>query len=348
MNLAECPVTASGTVTSLQSIDAAAGALVKDLHQPQPAIFWTDLPLTAAAGWICFGAAVLTPPTTWGFALALTGASLLLYRALCFIHELSHIRRSALPGFETAWNLLVGVPLLMPSIVYVGVHQDHHGLSSYGTDQDPEYLPFARSRLAVVAFLLQSLLIPAFLLLRFLILPWVGFVSSAFQRWLVRHASSLSMNVKYERKVNDAILSRFYRWQIVILAFWGAAAYLAASYSVGWRVLIVWYVATALASFVNTVRTLGAHGYETSGEPRTRIEQLADSIDTPGGPWTELWAPVGLRYHALHHYFPGIPYHNLGQAYRRLTGERPPYRVVSSRSIAASLRRLLRLGAPER
>jgi len=30
------------------------------------------------------------------------------------------------------------------------------------------------------------------------------------------------------------------------------------------------------------------------------------------------WAPVGLRYHALHHYFPGIPYHNLGFAYQRL------------------------------
>ena len=67
-------------------------------------------------------------------------------------------------------------------------------------------------------------------------------------------------------------------------------------------------------SFFNTLRVLGAHEYESDGQPRDRFEQLQDSIDTPGGPWTELWAPVGLRYHALHHYFPGIPYHNLGKA----------------------------------
>jgi fatty acid desaturase len=66
------------------------------------------------------------------------------------------------------------------------------------------------------------------------------------------------------------------------------------------------------------MRVLGAHDYDTDGAPRDREAQLADSIDTPGGPWTELWAPVGLRYHALHHYFPGIPYHNLGAAYRRI------------------------------
>ncbi len=31
-----------------------------------------------------------------------------------------------------------------------------------------------------------------------------------------------------------------------------------------------------------------------------------------------LWAPVGLRYHALHHLLPGVPYHGLAEAHRRL------------------------------
>ena len=31
-----------------------------------------------------------------------------------------------------------------------------------------------------------------------------------------------------------------------------------------------------------------------------------------------LWAPVGLRYHALHHLLPSMPYHALGECHRRL------------------------------
>src|SRR5207253_9375240 len=113
------------------------------------------------------------------------------------------------------------------------------------------------------------------------------------------------------------------------------------------RLFIVWFAVFVFISFLNTVRVLAAHEYETDGTPRTRQGQLADSIDTPGGPWTELWAPVGLRYHALHHYFPGIPYHNLPEAYRRLISTIPisaSYRKMSSRSLLHSLHNLYKKG----
>jgi fatty acid desaturase len=32
---------------------------------------------------------------------------------------------------------------------------------------------------------------------------------------------------------------------------------------------------------------------------------------------------VGLRYHALHHLLPALPYHRLAEAHRRLTAELP-------------------------
>ena len=101
------------------------------------------------------------------------------------------------------------------------------------------------------------------------------------------------------------------------------------------RTFGVWMGVLTIISLLNTVRVLGAHEYDSTGAILSRDGQLGDSIDTPGGPWTELWAPVGLRYHALHHYFPGIPYHNLGAAYRRII------------AIAAASRRVSRIDQPE-
>jgi hypothetical protein len=94
-----------------------------------------------------------------------------------------------------------------------------------------------------------------------------------------------------------------------------------------------------------TARVLAAHEYDSNGSSRDRQGQLRDSLDTPGGPWTELWAPVGLRYHALHHYFPGIPYHNLGTAYRRIVQSAPHgalYRESTSPGLWQSLKKLYR------
>ena len=75
----------------------------------------------------------------------------------------------------------------------------------------------------------------------------------------------------------------------------------------------------AVATF-NQLRTLVAHLWENDGEAMTVTAQYLDSVNVPH--WIAgLWAPVGLRYHALHHLMPSMPYHDLPEAHRRLARE---------------------------
>src|SRR6185369_1107091 len=99
-----------------------------------------------------------------------------------------------------------------------------------------------------------------------------------------------------------------------------------------WRGVVAprYLVAAALGAgavgVVNQLRTAAAHRFRHRGdEAMTFEEQFLDSVNFPGTPIvTELWAPVGLRYHALHHLLPGLPYHNLGVAHRRIVAKLPP------------------------
>ena len=328
--------------------DAEMKSLVRDLHRAHPAVYWSDLLLTCGFGWTAFGTAVVLRPFSPEMLVSMVIAVAALYRALCFMHELTHQSSRSLPGFETAWNWLVGFPLLMPSFVYLGVHQSHHRIGTYGTAQDPEYMPFASSRRMTTVFALESFFIPLALALRFLVLTPLGLLSPRLHRWLVVYASSLTMNLKYRREATPELLRLIRRDSSIVLLAWAACAGLAATHVIPWRIFLVWLAVDSLISFINTLRTLGAHGYESDGEPLDRIGQLLDSIDTPGAFWTELWAPVGLRYHALHHYFPGIPYHNLREAYRRILTHIPvasAYKEMSSPSLQHSLRELCRKGA---
>jgi fatty acid desaturase len=327
-----------------------AKRLVSDLHTPRPGIYWADLLLSALVGWTAFAAAIAFAPPAWRpfpwkMILAALIAVFALYRGLCFLHEITHLRHNTLRGFETTWNLLFGVPILMPSFLYVGVHQDHHKLSTYGTAQDPEYLPFSGRPRMIVIFTVQSLLFPVLQWVRFLLLSPFSLLFPRVHRWVAIHASSFVMNVQYRREVTEALSRKIAGWEAVTLGVWYGLVALAALRILPWRFFALWYLLAATAGFVNNLRSLGAHRYASDGTPLDRDGQLGDSIDTPGAVWTELWAPVGLRYHALHHYFPGIPYHNLKAAYQRLIRALPAdsrHGQATSPSLPRSLRTLYR------
>ena len=327
--------------------DAHARSLVRDLHKVNRAFYWTDLLLSAALGWAAFSFAVVAPGFSWPVIAALTISAMALYRGLCFLHEISHQSRRTLPGFEAVYNTLIGFPLLMPSFVYVGVHQSHHKISVYGTKDDPEYMPFAQSCLMTTVFALESFFIPLVLLVRFLLFTPVALVSPGVHRWTITHLSSLTMNLQYRREFTPELASKVRLHSLMIWVGSVCIISLAIAGKLPLRLFLIWLIVDATVSFVNSVRTLGAHAYESDGEPMDRMGQLMDSIDHPGQFWTELWAPVGLRYHALHHYFPGIPYHSLPEAYRRLSSTLPlgrSYVKMSSPSLPHSLRSLFAKG----
>jgi fatty acid desaturase len=113
--------------------------------------------------------------------------------------------------------------------------------------------------------------------------------------------------------------------------------------------LIQAYSTGVVLVFLNALRTLAAHRWQSGGEEGSFTDQMLDSItmDNDSLP-AILINPVGLRYHATHHLFPSMPYHNMRAAHKRLMAELPadsPYRQTVGRSIWAQVVDLWRRAA---
>jgi fatty acid desaturase len=138
----------------------AAADLTRDLNRPSARIYWVDFLASAAVGYAALGLAATTPSTLLMLVAGLISI-LALFRAGSFIHELTHIKKGELGGFKLGWNLIAGIPLLIPSFLYEGIHNLHHAKIRYGTVEDPEYLPLALMKpWTLPVFLVAALLAP--------------------------------------------------------------------------------------------------------------------------------------------------------------------------------------------
>ena len=323
----------------------AATALTRDIADARPGIYWPDMLASAALGYAALAGAILLD-SAWAATVSGAIAALALYRALLFIHELTHIHRDALPGFRFVWNLLVGIPLLTPSFLYEGVHTLHHARTRYGTAEDPEYLPLGLMKpWTLPLFLVIAVLLPPALLLRSALLVPLGAVIPPLRRLVWERASSLSTNPAFRRRPPEGELARMAFWQELGASLW-AMVLLASTHWLGWRPLAVLLAVVAATAVLNQLRTLAAHLWTNDGEPMTVTAQYLDSVNVPPpGPMPLLWAPVGLRYHATHHLLPSLPYHALGEAHRRLTAELgagSTYHGANYHGLATLLSRLAR------
>lgn len=297
----------------------AAAELTRDISVARPALYWADMLASAMVGYGALAGAILLE-SAWAALGSAVVAVLALYRALLFIHELTHIHRDALPGFRLGWNLLVGVPLLTPSFMYEGVHTLHHARTRYGTVEDPEYLPLALMKpWSLPGFIVVALALPFALLFRFAVLVPLGAAIPPLRKLVWERASALSINPAFRRRPPEGEFARMVFWQELGGAVW-ALALVALSVRHGWRPLVIALCVVSAVAVFNQLRTLVAHLWQNEGEAMTVTAQYLDSVNVPPpGIWAELWAPVGLRYHATHHLLPSLPYHSLGEAHRRLT-----------------------------
>ncbi|MGB7409477.1 MAG: fatty acid desaturase [Pontixanthobacter sp.] len=302
----------------------AARDLTKDIAQARPRIYWTDMLLSAGIGYGALAGAILLDNLFVAVMLGIVAAPCL-YRALLFIHELSHIHRTALPGFRKAWNALIGIPMLTPSFMYEGVHTLHHKRTQYGTVEDPEYLPLALMKpWSLPLFVLIALLAPPALLFRFAVLVPLGAIIPPVRQMLWQRASALSINPEFRRRPPEGPLRPRVFWQETLGMVWSWVL-IASVFVFGWKPLLVALAIFSGTAVLNQLRTLVAHLWENEGEPMTVTAQYLDSVNVPPpGVIAEIWAPVGLRYHALHHLMPSMPYHSLPEAHRRLRRELGP------------------------
>lgn len=310
----------------------------RNFFQVRASRYWFDFLLSVTIAYTA-GTIYLTAPLFSLLQLAAFPITVFwLYRLGSLVHEVAHLQHKEMRTFKVAWNLVVGVMILSPSPFFTRHHRDHHTARLYGTREDPEYISNVVGKGHWSRWIGYALLVAAFPILvfvRFLLTP-LTFLHPRLREWVLVRASSLTMNWHYQRRLTGLdrwtitsleLLCCVRAWMIPLMVISGAAP---------WTRLPLLYVLALGTLALNQMRLMGDHHLESEGEPLQLSDHILDSCNYTGkDPLTRLLFPFSIRYHALHHLFPSLPYHNLAAAHDYLVAHAAkdsPYRSLDQGS----------------
>lgn len=306
-----------------------------DFFRVSPWRYWLDFLVSIVAAYLATGIYLAAPLGSWPQLVAFPIAAFWLYRMGSLIHEVCHLGAHEMTLFKAVWNLLGGVMMLTPSPFFTRHHRDHHSRRFYGTPEDPEYVANVMeggSPGSIAGYALHVVSFPGLVFLRFLLVP-LTFVHPVVREWTLRKASSLTLNRRYERRLTAA--DRRAILAVEIPCFLRAAlipALVLAGLNPWTRIPLLYALAVATV-LLNQMRQLADHHFEGDGSRVDMEAHILDSCNfTTNDPLTLLLFPFSIRYHALHHLFPSMPYHNLKQAHEHLAAVLPaesPYHALA-------------------
>jgi len=293
----------------------------------KPWRYWLDFVVSATFAYTAAGIYLAAPLFSVVQLVAFCASAFGLYRVGSLVHEVCHLGEHEMRGFKTAWNLVVGVMTLTPSTFFTKHHRDHHTLKHYGTPNDPEYVANVCSRgnaASIGLYAVHVLAFPLLVFARFLLAP-LTFAHPKLREYVLRHASSSTLNWrKYERDTHRMNRKRFAALELLC---WVRASMIPVAVLLGWSDwtrLPLLYALGAVVVVMNQLRQLADHHLESDGDHLSLADHITDSCNyTSRDPLTSLLFPFAIRYHALHHLFPSLPYHNLAAAHAYLSQHLP-------------------------
>ena len=297
-----------------------------DFFRVAPLRYWADFLLSLVAAYTAAAAYLTLPFGTWPQLLAFPLAAFWLYRLGSLIHEVCHLGQHEMVIFKAAWNLLAGVMTLTPSPFFTRHHRDHHSQRFYGTPEDPEYVAnvLQPGNLAsFVGYTVYVLVFPLLVFLRFLLVP-LTFLHPTLREWTLTRASSLTFNRQYERKLTPADRRAILAAEILCFLRASLIPMLVVLGLNHWTRIPMLYMLAVATVLLNQLRQLADHHFEGNGSRVDLESHIMDSCNfTTNDPLTLLFFPFSIRYHALHHLFPSLPYHNLKRAHAHLVATLP-------------------------